>query len=187
MTNRDTPHSPAVSHGPAETDPTSGVTLRPFGEHDIPRLVDFRVEMFRDMGWTDEARLDELRPRYGDYVADHLRSGEFAGWVAEYHGEVVGAVAVLWERVPPTVRNLSGVQAYLLGLYVVPAHRRRGIARRLAERAIEYAKAEGAEVMALHASPEARPLYEGLGFAQAPELRMFTDPSSAAWSPREER
>jgi GNAT superfamily N-acetyltransferase len=140
--------------------------------------------MFREMGWTDEGRLAELAPAYARYVMDARATGDFVAWVAEKAGEPVGGVALLWERVPPTVRNLSGRQAYILAAYVMPKHRREGIAQQLIETTIAYARDNGADVVSLHYSPAGRGLYEKFGFVESPEMRLFTDPSSAAWAPQ---
>ena len=159
------------------------IIIRTAGVGDLPALVAFRLEMFREMGWTDEARLAELAPAYDAYAREHLEAGDFSGWVAEEAGRTVGVVGLLWERVPPTVRNLTGRQAYVLSLYVEPEARRRGIASALLDTAVVYARDNGAEVVALHASPAGRALYEREGFSESPEYRLFTDPGSAAWSP----
>jgi GNAT superfamily N-acetyltransferase len=140
--------------------------------------------MFRDMGWTDEERLAQLAPAYARYVTDARAAGDFAAWIAEKEGEPVGGVGLLWERVPPTVRNLSGRQAYILAAYVTPDHRREGIAHQLIEAAIKHARANGADVVSLHYSPAGKGLYEKFGFVESPEMRLFTDPASAAWSPQ---
>jgi len=153
-------------------------------EADFATLVEFRLAMFRDMGWTDEARLTELAPRYAAYLREHFSAGDFTGWIAEKDGRPVASVGLLWERVPPTVRNLSGLQAYVLGLYVVPGSRRRGIARELISIAVEHARTNGADVVSLHYSPAGQGLYKQLGFVESPEMRLFTDPSSAAWAPQ---
>jgi ribosomal protein S18 acetylase RimI-like enzyme len=61
----------------------------------------------------------------------------------------------------------SGKECYLAELYVVPARRGQGLGRALMERAIEVARAEGADWMDLGTSEDdvaARALYESLGF-----------------------
>lgn len=153
-------------------------------DDDLPTFVEFRLAMFRDMGWTDEARLAELAPAYAAYLRDHDDVGDFVGWIAEVDSSPAGVVGLLWERVPPTVRNLSGRQAYVLGLYVAPPHRRQGIARTLIGTAVEHAREFGADVVSLHYSPAGQGLYRALGFKDSPEMRLFTEPASAAWSPR---
>lgn len=162
----------------------SDISIRAATSSDFGILVDFRLRMFRDMGWTDEERLSVLAPLYLTYLEKHFSAGDFLAWIAEdADGEVVGSVGLLWEQVPPTVRNLHGRQAYVLALYVIPERRRRGVARALASEAVRYAEDEGADVIALHASEEGRRLYDGMGFVDSPEMRLFTDPGSAAWSP----
>jgi len=163
---------------------SADVDIRIATPDDVPALVEFRLAMFRDMGWADESRLEELAPRYEAYVREHAADGEFVAWVAEKDGTAVGSVAVLWERVPPTVRNLSGRQAYVMSMYVVPCERRQGLAKRLIGVAVDYARSAGADVVSLHFSPAGQGLYEGLGFKVSPEMRLFTDPSSAAWAPQ---
>ncbi len=157
-------------------------TARPSA--DFATLVEFRLAMFRDMGWTDEARLAELASRYEDYLCEHFEKGDFTGWIAEKNGRSVATVGLLWERVPPTVRNLSGRQAYVLGLYVVPDARRQGIARSLLEIAVAHARDHGADVVSLHYSPEGQGLYRRYGFVESPEMRLFTDPAGASWAPQ---
>jgi GNAT superfamily N-acetyltransferase len=157
--------------------------IRSATDGDVPLLVSFRSAMFRSMGWTDEARLEQLAPLYAQYVREATAAGDFVAWVAEKNGVPVGGIALLWERVPPTVRNLTGRQAYILAAFVDPAHRRQGIAHVLVETAIAHATQEGAQVISLHYSPAGRRLYEKFGFAESPEMRLFTEPSSAMWKP----
>ena len=163
----------------------SDITIRTATTGDIDVLVEFRAAMFRDMGWTEERRLDELRPIYRAYLSEHLVSGDFLGWIAETaDGAAVGSVGLLWERVPPTVRNLSGRQAYVLALYVERSHRRRGLGERLASLAVEHARTSGADVISLHATDEGRGVYRRMGFSDSPEMRLFTEPSAARWAPK---
>ncbi|TLM78045.1 MAG: GNAT family N-acetyltransferase, partial [Actinobacteria bacterium] len=125
-----------------------------------------------------------LEPLYAAYVTESRARGDFVSWIAEKDGVAVAAVSVLWERVPPTVRNLSGRQAYILGMYVAAEARRQGIAHALIETAVAYARDNGADVVSLHYSPAGKGLYEKLGFVESPEMRLFTDPASAAWAPQ---
>jgi GNAT superfamily N-acetyltransferase len=146
---------------------------------DIPTVVEFRTRMFRELGWRNESRLLEVEPLFTAYLDESLPAGDCAGMVAEYldvDGSLkpVGTVVLVWQRVPPGVRNLAGIQAYALGMYVVPELRRRGIARELMLRAIDCAADHGASLVALHASEFGRPVYEKLGFTLTDEMRFFT-------------
>ena len=84
-------------------------------------------------------------------------------YVAETGEQVVGMVTVC------VFTTLTGTKAYLDHLVVAPEWRRRGIARRLVEHAVEIALAAGASRLDLTASEAkgaARTLYASLGFEE---------------------
>ena len=137
-------------------------------------LGEFRLRMFRSMGVADDARLSALASVQDPWTRQALTDGRMTGLVAESDGEVVGALQIAWVDLPPSLRDLRGRKAYLLGLYVVPAARQGGVARALVERAIEEARAGGVELITLHASDAGRPLYEKLGFEPTSEMRLLT-------------
>jgi GNAT superfamily N-acetyltransferase len=161
--------------------------LRPVTADDIATVVGFRTRMFRELGWRDETRLLAVEPLFAAYLEEALPSGACSGWIAEHPGadgalQPAGTVVLVWQRVPPTVRNLAGIQAYALGMFVEPGLRRRGVARALMTRSIDCAADRGASLITLHASDLGRPLYERLGFTLTSEMRLFTDNAPpSAW------
>ncbi len=176
--------------------PDPRIRIRQANIGDVPAIVDFRARMFREMGWIDERRLAQVDPLARQYLLEEFASGGCSGFMAEelpqesetvevdQRAKPVGSVVLVWQRVPPGVRNLKGLQAYALGMYVVPELRRRGIARALMTKLIDCATQAGAPVITLHASDEGRPLYEQLGFRPTHEMRYFTDHAQpAAWAP----
>ena len=60
-------------------------------------------------------------------------------------------------------------------MFTERAWRRRGLARRLMELAIEWARVKGVAKLVLHASPQGRPLYERLGFEPTNEMSYMGD------------
>ena len=56
----------AATHSPYESAPHRRAI------DGLATLVEFRLAMFRDMGWHDEARLAELASRYEDYLCETL-------------------------------------------------------------------------------------------------------------------
>ncbi|MND04839.1 Acetyltransferase (GNAT) family protein [compost metagenome] len=60
-------------------------------------------------------------------------------------------------------------------MYVRPAYRRMGIARKLMIDLMAYCKADNRLLLTLHASDEGRPLYESLGFEETNEMRIEMD------------
>lgn len=97
-----------------------------------------------------------------------MEAGSMALFVAQEDGHIVGTAAAILSR--NTGAILKDVQATLAGIYVVPGHRRRGIARELTERAIAWCKERGCVRIRLQASKAGRPLYESLGFRTFQEM-----------------
>lgn len=160
--------------------------IRPATEADIPALVDFRIRMFTEMGWHGDERVREVGEMFSEFFRRGLESGSCHGWIAvdSATGAAVGGTALMWEFIPPSVRNPSGRQAYIFGIFVEPDFRRRGIAKRLVKEAVDYATDEGCAVISLHASEAGRPVYRAMGFTDSSELRFFTKHAQLAeWKP----
>ena len=81
-------------------------------------------------------------------------NGAFQLYLARLDGQPVAALA--------TLRAEQTVGVYHVGTR--PGYRRRGIAGRLLTLALEQARMQGARLATLTATPEARALYESLGF-----------------------
>lgn len=165
-----------------DTTVPADITVRPATGADIPLVVDFRWRMFRELGWDDESRLEQITPAATEHLRDGFATGGCSGFIAEVEGAAVGSVVVVWQCVPPSPRNVIGLTAYILGMYVRPEYRRRGIARTLMTACIESAEERGAPAVMLHASEFGQPLYEGLGFKTTTEMRLFTTHAgTSAW------
>jgi len=63
------------------------------------------------------------------------------------------------------------VQGVVLNVYTEPTWRRRGLAALLMQHVLEWAEANKVKTLVLHASGDARPLYEKLGFVPTNEMR----------------
>lgn len=94
---------------------------------------------------------------------------EHVGWVCEVEGSAVASAMVTLQPWLPHPRYPSGVRPYFHSVHTDPAHRGRGIARRLTEAAIEWAREQGCTNFVLHASVQGRPIYERLGFTNSSE------------------
>ncbi len=60
----------------------------------------------------------------------------------------------------------------IVNVYTEPEFRRRGLARRLVQVALDWCKDNRIDVVILHASDEGRPLYETMGFKAGNEMRF---------------
>lgn len=101
------------------------------------------------------------------------------GWIAERHGEVLGAVFVM---------RRDETTAQLRLLYVEADARGRGLGRALLDEALCFARAAGYRQMQLWTSSrlvDARRLYEHAGFrliAEEAQHRFGQDQRSQTWS-----
>jgi GNAT superfamily N-acetyltransferase len=153
----------------------AAITIRETRPEDLEEILAHRRLMFHDMGHCDEAVLEAVvgssRPPMQKYLAD----GSYRGWFAIAQDGRVAAGAGL--MIMPLVSGpLSPDQinrAYLLNIYTYPEFRRRGLARMLTRKAIDWCRTHGFKVLWLHASHLGRPLYESLGFEASNEMKLI--------------
>ena len=155
-------------------------------------LATQRVAMFRDMGRTTPQIEQPLLASCAEYLSQALASGEYVGWVAcltSSPDAAIGGAGVqfrpLIPRTDPTGRFvLAGREGLVVNVYVDPAHRRRGVARRLMNTLIRWAPGAGIVRLVLHAAPDGRHLYESLGFLPSNEMLFPPFGPPPAWRDR---
>jgi GNAT superfamily N-acetyltransferase len=139
---------------------------------DLETHVAHRVAMFRDM----EMGTEEGRKRMAEAFRQQLRSwlvmGQCRGLVVEAEGRAVAGVLLLMRETLPTPVTPLSVRGYLFNIYTEPPHRRRGLAARLTDAALDLARDLGIEIVELHASLEAEGLYQRMGFVPTSEMRL---------------
>jgi ribosomal-protein-alanine N-acetyltransferase len=134
------------------------VTVVPMTRAHIDLLMPFEREMFGTEAWTRgsyQAEIADTRDRY--YVAAEGPDGELLGWAGVFFG---------------------GTVADVLTVGVLPAARRRGIARRLVAALLDEAARRGAEEAFLEVRVDneaARELYRSEGFAEVGVRRGYYD------------
>jgi GNAT superfamily N-acetyltransferase len=140
---------------------------------DLDALVHHRVAMFTDMGVVvDVAALDRA---FRQWLRAAMPTGDYVAWLCETAtGEIVaggGASLLPW---PPGPRPAAGTRlAFVYNVYTEPAHRKRGLARSLMEAIHAWCAGQGIAAMALNAATDARPLYESMGYFEAPSPMMY--------------
>ena len=136
---------------------------------DIPALVSLRMGLFCEVGELAEPLADlDLWQATSAYFSAGQADGSARSWVAEVEGEVVASGTLALFVRPPYPGNLSGLEAYLLNMYTLPAYRKQGMASALLDAMVAHASAEHLGKVWLHASDQGRPLYERMGFVANP-------------------
>lgn len=140
---------------------------------DLGTVLYHRLQMFRDMGYSDAERMKAVASISEQQFAATLTDGTYQGWFIENQaGEVIAGGGIILVTYPPSPRDPHHRRAWVVNIYTEQAYRRRGLARRLMQAMIDWCHEEGYDSVFLHASKEGRPLYESLGFVATNEMRL---------------
>ena len=122
------------------------------------------------MGW-EPAKLARAMDSFAVWVAAGLEDDSYFGFMAEDAGVVVAGIGLMLIEWPPhPLHPESSHRGYILNLFVDPGYRRQGLAGRLMESAEAEFRRRGVSYAVLHASKMGRPVYEGLGWVESPEM-----------------
>jgi GNAT superfamily N-acetyltransferase len=140
--------------------------------------------MFSDMGRLPKELYQQLIEQTVRFLETAIPRDEYLGWLAapaDAPGKIIAGAGVQLRRTLPHPthegerRLVSGRQGIVLNVYTEREWRKQGLARRLMEEVLKWARSSGLETLVLHASGEGRPLYERLGFVQTNEMRFGGD------------
>lgn len=149
------------------------ITIRRASAADAAVLVQFRHDMFAEMGFATPAQLERMRARMLDWLPAQIDAGRYRAWLAVTGtGDIAAAAAVWLYDAPPHPVDAQTQRAHVLDVYTCPAYRRQGLARRLMTVIIDWCRAEGYAAITLRASDGGRPLYERLGFTTTSEMQL---------------
>lgn len=144
------------------------IEYRMWDDSDVRSLVQAWYAMLEDCSLLGSGAVDDWQERLREHFKREIEAGNMKWFVAQERGDIVGtAAAVLAHGGSYIFKDAS---ATLAGVYVVPSHRNRGIARELTRRAISWCEQQGCVSIRLRASLAARRLYESLGFVSGDEM-----------------
>ncbi len=153
--------------------PSCEVRLRRVEPEDLETVLRHRREMFREMGGKYEQALQQFEAASRQYFEKALEDGSYYGLFVEIEGQIAAGGGVVVADWPGSPMNFEPRRAWLLNIFVEPAHRRKGLARMVAEALIDWCRQNGFRTVALHASEYGRSLYENLGFQPTNEMRLI--------------
>ena len=144
---------------------TSSFSIRRASLEDVEELVRLRLALERESGHlTQDIRLPDLRRATHQYLLETLPGEAFIVWVAEAQGKIVATSGLIFFQKPPSERNLSGLEAYILNMYTLPEWRGQGIATALLHTLIDFIKQTPAHRIWMYATQDGKPIYEKAGF-----------------------
>jgi ribosomal protein S18 acetylase RimI-like enzyme len=139
---------------------------------DIDTLVAHRRAMFVDMGYRDEAALDAMAAKCHPWLLTRMNRGEYLAWLAIAPDQSIVAGAGLWLMDWPPHMIGSGARGNILNVYTAVEFRRRGLAGEMVKTAMQWCRSNRVDLVVLHAGPDARHLYESMGFEGTNEMRI---------------
>jgi GNAT superfamily N-acetyltransferase len=151
------------------------MVLRPARSSDLPILADAWYAMLEEDGLLAQS----VAPSWRELLVADFEAGLLAGTSRRFVIEVgqrVAATGVVYLNRNPAAVALTGLTATLAGIYTFPAYRRRGYARAIVARLLEYCREEGCHAVRLRASAQGRPLYEQFGFVPTDDMVLSLSP-----------
>lgn len=129
---------------------------------DCDELTRLRMAMRKelDKGFQE----DTLLPLTKDFFQRNILNGSHVAFVCEDEGHLVADVGLTLFEMMPTTKSPNGKVVRLMNMYVAPQYRRRGIAQKLLETSVKYAKELGCTRIMLNPSKMGKPLYLNFGF-----------------------
>lgn len=142
---------------------------------DAEVITQHRKQMFVDMGKPQDSQMLSMLAAFRPWVEQALQRGEYMGWLITAEESVVASLGLMFANAAPRLQDVGTVRGYVFNVYTEPVHRRKGLAAQMVRAALEECRARGIKLVALHASPEGRSLYESLGFRASNEM-VWQDP-----------
>lgn len=151
--------------------PLPEIELRAAKPQEFGMAAQLRAEMAREMGDDWDARSSAWRARFSKYFGAKQRDGVAELFLAFDGGEAVACVVV---SILDDYRRFTfdTPSAFVNAVYVRPAYRRRGIASRLMNMAVSWARDRGCVRVRLRTSEDGRALYSSLGFKTGREMEL---------------
>ena len=129
---------------------------------DCDELTQLRMAMRKEL--DTEFQEDPLLTLTRSFFQRNIPNGNHVAFVCEDKGQLVADVGLTLFEMMPTTKSPNGKVARLMNMYVAPPYRRRGIAQKLLEISVKYAKEIGCSRMMLNPSEMGKPLYLNFGF-----------------------
>ncbi|MBB4293555.1 ribosomal protein S18 acetylase RimI-like enzyme [Rhizobium leguminosarum] len=118
------------------------------------------------------------RPDAAAQILSFIRSGReerrLASFLAIVDGDIAGSASCQLHQspFPEVIQPEQRLHGYIWSVYVADAFRRRGIALKLTNKAVDYLKSIGCTTAVIHASDAGEHVYLAAGFELAKEMRL---------------
>ena len=154
----------------------AGLTIRRATSNDLDTVVALRIALLRE--YDEHPIYGRLRAdaekRARPMFATQLDSGHEVMFLAEEHGTAIGLIRCVESAASPLL--IPDRYCYISSVYVRPAHRRRGVLRKLFEHARAWCRERGLTEMRLHnvgTRESTAAAWDSLGFEVVEQVRVL--------------
>lgn len=153
-----------------------GSRFRVAETNEINTVVDLRMAFLKDLHATTTDEIgNDLRDLNAVWLRRALSEGRYRAYFVEDRDRIVGGCGMLLIDKPPLMGRPYRIEGLVLNVYVVPDHRKKGMAWGMMTSLISDARLVGADRLVLHATPAAEKLYRQMGFTTPEETELFLD------------
>jgi len=146
--------------------------IRPGAAAEAAVVAKHRALMFHEMGHLPATEMVPFEREAVPIIEALILNGTYRQWFVEHDtGGIAAGGGIQVRPLLPRPDCRGAPEAIILNMYVEPAHRRRGLARRLLEAMLDWCQSQNIVRIVLHPSDQARPLYVSMGFQPTSELR----------------
>lgn len=145
------------------------IALHQATHSDIDMIVDMRQQFGLELAGPQPAHLlQKSSELLKEYFNEELNKTCIC-WYASVDGVPVSIMVMVLRRQPGNIRNPSGRWGYLMNVFTLPHHRRKGLSTMLLEKITAHAKELGVTALELHATKDGEPVYIKNDFKLHPE------------------
>jgi GNAT superfamily N-acetyltransferase len=142
-------------------------TLRVAGRNDADAIADAWYAMMEEAALLHKTIAPRWREAFIAQLVDGIEKGAQYWLVAAREGSIVGTGGAIVRTVDHAI---TPPHATIVGMYVWPQYRRRGIAREILAGLIRFCRAREFCEVRLQATASGRPLYASVGFVAGDEM-----------------
>ena len=143
----------------------SAIQVREATIRDDSLIAEFFREMWLDLDIPENAIAANYLALVREYIESARQNLNYKAFIAEEGDKAIGCVSCQrFSGLYPNILLKHYQRGYIWGVYVIPSHRKQGIATQLTQYAVDYLKSLNCTHAVLNASPIGRSVYKNMGF-----------------------
>jgi len=152
------------------------ITYRQVGKEETRVLVEYRMRFLRELqGPPIPGQEADVKSQLTHYFESALADGSFIAWMAELDGNPIGFGGMVIQRIPAHFHLINGLQGYILNMYTLPEHRKKGIGAEILNQLVIRGRELGLTRIYLNSTRAGMEVYKRRGFQipEFPELELL--------------